>query len=705
MKQLSYSPLALAVAGVLVSSVAVAETAETADLGALSVTADRQGSKIKTNVVTTAVKDESTATDLRGLLKAEPSIDFGAGNGASQYITIRGMGQNSVDIKVDNAYTDTQTLYHQGRHVLDPSLVKIVSVQKGAGSASAGIGQTNGSIVAKTVDAYDLLKNSNKDWGFKVNGGYSDNNETSYGLTGFGKAGNFDFLVSYSMTDQGNYKPGKKEAEQILGNGKKKYYSPYTGITCSSAADPITCQSPTHPSDEVAFSALERQSYLLKTGYNLGNHRFVASHYRTDNKGVRNVREEFDWFARQRPNYRELSSENTNLEYQGKELGFADKVDANIYLMRNSRESADDSSAYGAVAGWNKSSAETTGLNVNIDKNLNDDTLFKYGVNYRVQKITPNRERTGFVHQEKEDAGVYAEVIGDIGKFTLTGGVRYDHFGYTSMRGKQVSGGALSPSMGVIFQATPALSFNAVHNYATRSPRLVDILLSGSRDVDIVDGTKAEKAKNTEVGFNFKHNNLSLDGSYFWQEVDGLLANGQMARHDGSGTYQGISNVGWAKNKGFEINARYNYKGLMARLGVADSRPEFHTYPDKFSNGTNLISFTQKQYGVLLGRTYTAGLAYRFDKPSLEIGVNHRRTDDVTGSLWGEDTAVNQAATRVGYQTTDVYANWKPFSNDKLNVNLSVNNLTDEYYIPMTSATIGVPAVGREYRIGFNYTY
>ncbi|TFU97557.1 TonB-dependent siderophore receptor, partial [Bacillus stratosphericus] len=131
----------------------------------------RQGAKIKTNVVTLQQKDESTATDLRGLLEEEPAVDFGGGNGTSQFLTIRGMGQNSVDIKIDNAYSDSQILYHQGRFIIDPSLVKIVSVQKGAGSASAGIGATNGAIVAKTLDAADLLKGLDKDWGVRVNAG------------------------------------------------------------------------------------------------------------------------------------------------------------------------------------------------------------------------------------------------------------------------------------------------------------------------------------------------------------------------------------------------------------------------------------------------------------------------------------------------------------------------------------------------------
>ena len=178
---------------------------QTAELEEVTVTGDRQGMKIQTNVVTMHEMDESTETDLRGLLEKEPAIDFGGGNGTSQFLTIRGMGQNSVDIKVDNAYSDSQILYHQGRFIVDPALLKSVSVQKGAGSASAGIGATNGAIIAKTVDGLDLLKGLDKNWGVRLNGGYSSNDGHTYGASVFGKAGNFDGLFSYSRNDENNY--------------------------------------------------------------------------------------------------------------------------------------------------------------------------------------------------------------------------------------------------------------------------------------------------------------------------------------------------------------------------------------------------------------------------------------------------------------------------------------------------------------------
>ncbi|WFF38273.1 TonB-dependent receptor [Moraxella nasibovis] len=688
-------PLAVAVLGALSTQVAMAQEEPSVTLDALNVTIDRQGTKVKTNVVTLQEKDESTATDLRGLLNSEPSIDFSGGNGTSQYLTIRGMGQNSVDVKVDNAYSDSQILYHQGRHMLDPSLVKIVSVQKGAGSASAGIGATNGAIVAKTVEAADLLRNTDKDWGVKVNAGYSSNDEHSYGVTGFGKAGNFDFLVSYNEASQDNYKPGRKEGRKDSNAKSGQYVSPYTAV------------NEKHPSDEVAFQAMDKESYLIKAGYNLGDHRFVLSHFNTTNKGVRNVREEFDYFVGNEGFYRELSMENTNLEYTGG-VGALGRAQANVYLMKNERFSNSDvGNGYaGQVAAANTTSVKTTGANLGFDKQVNADTVFKYGVNYRHQETSPNRENNGKLQTtEKDDIGVYGEVIGNVGDFTLTGGLRYDHFDYTSVYGNKASDGALNPSVGVIYQATPSLSFSATHNYATRSPRLVDALLSaGGRSADIAEGTKAEQAKNTEVGFNYNNGNLSVDGTYFWQKIDNLLTSG--ARHNQNDPVNKIFNVGYAKNKGYEINTRYKWNGFTARLGVAESDPQY--YSQKAANGSN-IAFSNREFGSTIGRTWTAGLAYRFAQPNLEVGVNHRKVDDVKGqSAWQTQVNGNRGndlnMTKYGYDVTDIYANWKPLNNDKLNVNFAVNNVGDEFYYSH-SAISGLPGVGREYRVGVNFTY
>ncbi|HHA3947936.1 TPA: TonB-dependent siderophore receptor FetA/FrpB [Neisseria gonorrhoeae] len=690
-------------------------------LDTVTVKGDRQGSKIRTNIVTLQQKDESTATDMRELLKEEPSIDFGGGNGTSQFLTLRGMGQNSVDIKVDNAYSDSQILYHQGRFIVDPALVKVVSVQKGAGSASAGIGATNGAIIAKTVDAQDLLKGLDKNWGVRLNSGFAGNNGVSYGASVFGKEGNFDGLFSYNRNDEKDYEAGK--GFRNVNGGKT-----------------------------VPYSALDKRSYLAKIGttFGDGDHRIVLSHMKDQHRGIRTVREEFAVgdtksrinITRQAPAYRETTQSNTNLAYTGKDLGFVEKLDANAYVLEKKRYSADDKdNGYaGNVKGPNHTRIATRGMNFNFDSRLAEQTLLKYGINYRHQEIKPqaflnsqfsipktekkdgkdvaksseqqtkDRADEATVHAyklsnpAKTDTGAYIEAIHEINGFTLTGGLRYDRFKVKTHDGKTVSSSSLNPSFGVIWQPREHWSFSASHNYAGRSPRLYDALQThGKRGIiSIADGTKAERARNTEIGFNYNDGTFAANGSYFRQTIKDALANPQN-RHDSVAVREAV-NAGYIKNHGYELGASYRTGGLTAKVGVSRSKPRFYdTHPKK------LLS-ANPEFGAQTGRTWTASLAYRFKNPNLEIGWRGRYVQKATGSILAagqkDRDGKLENVVRQGFGVNDVFANWKPLGKDTLNVNLSVNNVFDKFYYPHSQRwTNTLPGVGRDVRLGVNYKF
>lgn len=760
--------LTFAVIGTMTATVAMANTTNVGSTVRLEhevISTDRQGAKIKTNVVTLREKDESTATDLRSLLQDEPAIGFGGGNGTSQFVSIRGMGHNAIDLKIDNAYQDGQLHYHQGRFMLDPQMVKVVSVQKGAGFASAGIGATNGAIVTKTLDADELLRNSDKDYGFKVGAGLSTNKGHSYHGSAFGKAqtgfGQVDALVSYNQVNDGDYKGGKGYTN-LLGN------------------------------DVVTRSALDKSSYLVKAGLTAGDHRFVVSHLNEVHKGIRGVREEFDFanraltldikkddkirteaelqailntdknyagkgyklgsktpdnkkynvvdangklvadLDRNNPTQRETYQKLTNLEWTGKNLGFANEVTANVYKLEHGRNSSSDQGNTYITKDVPKEIIDNVdtpsnmyvnakGANLNFDTEFNhlllkgfgvDHTLLKYGINYRHQEAVPPRSlKPGVVHQEKTDAGIYLEAINQINDFTINTGVRVDRFDFKAMDGKKVGKTDINPSFGVIYDVNPNLSVSGNLIYATRSPRFADAILSrGYRGgvISIDDNAKAEKARNTEIGFNYNDGPYTAFGSYFWQRVDNARATADITRHgttDANGKpikVPTLGNQGHQTNHGYELGVGYADGAWRARAGVAHSKPTMHNV--KFSGNP--------EYAVRTGRTWTADVAYRLPNPSVELGVRHtlveglkdKETSIMSGELDKRDGAI---LNREGYNVSDIYANWKPYGNDKVNVNFAVNNVFNKNYRPHTQrASIDtLPGAGRDFRVGVNFTY
>ena len=641
------------------------ETKESVTLDTVTV----KGANLSTHRVTTQKIAESTDTDLKGLLFNEPSIGFGGGNGTSQWVNIRGLGQDQIDFKVDDAYSDTSIFHHQSRFLLDPELVKVVAVQKGSGSASAGIGASSGAIVAETIDPSDLLR-PNQNFGFKVNAGVSSNKGWNRGLSLYGRAAGFDALVAGNWITEENYKAGKG----YVNNG-------------------------TSGGNRVPYSALGQRGLLAKIGYSFNeDNRIELSRRQEQTHGTRTLREEFVDFARNAASYRTYTQDATNLEYQGANLGFISKIKTNVFHLKTVRKNGDD------PAPENKA----TGANLNLDSRIFDRHTLKYGINYRTQKNYP-AQTTQAAKESKTDYGVYLEGIWNFQPVTLTTGLRYDHFKVNTTGHTSASDGNINPSIGLIYDVTDNLSLKASHNYATRSPRLYESMLASSRNIVTAPNLKAERSRTTEIGFNYRPiQDLSLSGSYFWQKIndvhDFTCLSGSCA--GGSSTYtSGITqstNNGYIKNKGYEFGANYRWRGLTARMGVAYSDPKHHYLFESYDINTKAHS---------VGRTWTAGLAYRFDRPNLEIGWRGRFVQSRIGKpSRGATASEGTTEKRAGYGVNDIYANWKPTGKDDLNVNFSVNNVGNKYYYShsqrsSSSSGNSLPEPGRDVRLSVNYRF
>ena len=648
-KHFSLLPLAM-----LVTTAVYAENLEI-----INVVSENTGAKSKTNVITTESINRSTETELKGLLKDEPAINFGGGRGTSQWFTIRGMGQDQVDVKVDDAYTDAQLFHHQGRFMFDPALFKKVSVQKGTGSASAGIGATSGAIVAETMSAKDLLKDG-QDIGFKLNAGVSSNKGWSKGATVYSRAGIMDALIS------GNW---VKESEYKAGNGYK-----------------------------IKNSALGQRGLLAKVGADLNeDHRIELSHRQERHYGIRALREEFDFAqdnneANNAPSYRITTNDTSKIEWTGKNMGFISNAKANVWRSVISREEPSEHSRTRLIA---------NGANVNLDSPIGESHLIKYGVNYRDQEGKPNsltvQNGVQMKTQKKRDVGIYTEGIWGLGAFTLTTGLRYDHFSFRAMDGSKSSKGNLNPSVGLIYEVTNDLSLNTSLNYATRSPRFFEVMLSSGSTrgkpavYSIANNIKPERSRNAEVGFNYKlADSLSLNGSYFWQTIQDTHAFTQIR----PGYYE-IQNAGKLRNHGYELGAAYKYEGLTLRAGVAYSKPEL--------DGRTVDNTVT---AIPIGRTWTTGVSYHFEQPDVEIGwkgrfVQHTSYDSTTNNRGGGATTTK----RPGYGVNDFYVTWKPVKN--VNINLALNNAFNKYY-RSHSQRAGVstlPEPGRDVRLSVNYTF
>ena len=589
--------------------------------------------------------ERDTATDLKEALHDQVAVSFGGGNGTSQWVTIRGMGQDQIDYVVDDTSTSSQIFHHQGRFMMDPALVKVIGIEKGTGSASSGIGATSGKIEASTVDAADLLEEG-QNYGFRITGGAHSNSGYNGGFAAYGRSGQLDGIVIGNWVKDKEYKDG---------TGRK-----------------------------IGHSALGNRSFLFKGAYDINeNNRITLSHRREEQYGQRALREEFFFDTeRDSPTYRHRTVDTTNVLYQGRNLGALGALDANAFNIDSKQKSNGATSAI-----------EAQGANLRFTTPFGDNGhKIKYGLNWRNEEVKPAEQARGFRNQEKEDIGVYAEGIWNFAPVTLTTGVRYDRFKFTGNSGTSRSGGNISPSIGAIWDVNENLSFNASYNMATRSPRLYEAMLS-NRDVRVTDSLKAERSRNAEVGFKWDYENFSLEGALFYQNIKDVQSFQSVACGQGC-TYYNTESGGTLKNKGYELNAAYHWEGLTARAGVAESKPKL--------NGTTADAITQ---AVPMGRQWMTGVSYQFENPALEIGWRGRYAEKAAymQSTRGAGEEVN----RSGYGVHDVYLNWQPTGKDNFNVNFAVNNVFDKYYRSHSqrAGSNALPEPGRDYRLNFNYRF
>lgn len=604
--------------------------------------------------------EKSNATDLKDVLSDQVAVQFGGGNGLSQHITLRGMGADQIDYVVDNASTDaTSIFHHQGRFMLDPAMVKIVKIEKGTGSASSGIGATSGRIIAETVDAKDLLRDG-KNYGFRVRGGGGTNSGYFGGAAIYGKSDNgiLDGIFQGNWVHEKSYRGGDG---YVSADG----------------------------TDKIKNSNLGNRSYLAKINLNPNEDWTVGvKHSREENYGMRNLREEF-YFAtdNDNPYYKHRIQDNSNLYLKGRNAGFLSNIDANIYRIaaKHKLYSANPSTPQ----------TETLGANLNLSSKLGDNHTLKYGLNYRNEEGV---QTSGSPYkQEKDDFKAYIEGLWGFGKnqqWTVTTGLSYDHFEMKSAGNAtpSVSDGYISPNVGLIWDATDNLSFALTHNYATRSPRFYEIQLTGG-SVALDPDLKSERSRNTELNVKWQWQGLSLDASYFNQKIKDLTNYGGGGR---SGQPISLYSGGNLKNKGYEVNMGYKWRGLKARVGMAYSDPKI--------NGSTADVV---QTAIPMGRQWLTSLSYTFEKPSLEIGWRGRYAESSSYLSAASNRGGGDIVNRAGYGVHDIFVNWQPSGKDDFNINLSVDNLFDKNYRSQSqrAGVNAMPEPGRDVRLNLTYRF
>ena len=166
------------------------------------------GTKVSSNSESMVSEDMSLkqADHMSDLLRDIPGVDVGGTHSVNQRITIRGLSETDLDIRLDGASQHANMFHHIGNLTLNPDILKSADIQVGNNSVTQnGLG---GAVYFETKDAKDLLR-YDETFGARVYGGYATNDSQQGSLTVYGTPTDaIDLMVYGNFVTRDDFEDG-----------------------------------------------------------------------------------------------------------------------------------------------------------------------------------------------------------------------------------------------------------------------------------------------------------------------------------------------------------------------------------------------------------------------------------------------------------------------------------------------------------------
>ncbi len=355
---------------------------------------------------------------------------------------------------------------------------------------------------------------------------------------------------------------------------------------------------------------------------------------------------------------------------------------------------------------------ETLGLNLNNRTEMGNIS-FIYGLDGYQDKLTSRRG--GLNRPTPPDAttevwGAFTEVhipFADVWRLELGG--RYDYFGTEAKNlDNDRSDNAFSPSVALVWQTTDKLNLALRYDEAFRAPTAEELYTTGTHFCITSSACntfipspnlKPEEANNIEFIADFNTHDVftgqdrfGINAAVFYNNIDNFieqsvdnpvftsLPSPPFFSVDAGNTTH--NNVDEARLKGFELTFNYGLNDFNAALSYGQTRGE-----DK-QTGENLNGIPADKWVL--------DLSQRIFKRSIKTGlrVSHIETQNRTPSDDSRD--YNH------YTLADIYASWQSVAMPDLKLDLSANNLFDQYY-RVAFQELYMP--GRDVRLAVRYQF
>lgn len=530
-----------------------AQESNVIDLDVIHVTSDEAEDAVVETITSEEIR-ESGATSAATLFQSIPTVQTSGTSSTGNRIFINGLETNSANVSVDGAPVGSQVWHHGGPGGINPRLFKQVDVYSGITPADIGPFATSGALVFETVDAADLLEDGDDFGGFAGYTFSSNGSVSTYEGSVYGRSGNFDYILSLSTANGGNWDDG---------NG-----------------------------DEIPLSGTGIDSGLVKLGYDLGEgRRLTFSTTRYQDESDRNIRADLavglNGVLVPVPN--ETITETYTFEYTDDLVeGFFNPEARLTYSKQNQFQ--------------DRAAAGLTSNNVDVDS---EDTTLKLQnkvaiANGEVRFGLDHLDSTSYSNiggagEKITNTGLFVQADADITEqLRVSGGLRYD---WTKFEGP-VAGGfstkddGYSANLYVEYQANDWLTLDGGVSRVFGGYDFGEN--AGLTSAATYTDGEAEVSKNYRVGFNVSLPNGFFGGAHVFRTKIEHAANSRTRSLAG----ETLESKGWDADIGYRF-----HRGIVSLN---------YTNADVYENGALLAGYSDYS-GAPVGEILTLQARYDFE--------------------------------------------------------------------------------------------
>ncbi|SBS67216.1 TonB-dependent siderophore receptor [Vibrio atlanticus] len=627
------------------------------------------GTKVSSNTESIIADDMSLkqADHMSDLLREIPGVDVGGTHSINQRITIRGLSETDLDIRLDGASQHANMFHHIGNLTLNPDILKSADIQVGNNSVTqSGLG---GSVLFETKDAKDLLR-YDESFGARVYGGYATNASKQGSLTVYGLlSDNVDAMLYSHYMSRDNFEDG--DGTETFGSEGDVYN--------------ILGKIGFEPSDlhrfELSYDMYRdngdyspRPDMSGGTNVGLSKNILIPTDYNRDTITA-------SYELRGESHQGNVTLYNTETEIQRDESVMAPRWPANR-LSKNTAKN------------------QNFGLNAKFQSDyrlMSFDNIATYGFDYMDKSSSSYYGSSKFMDESAISTALFVEdQFYFTQAFSVTAGLRFDDYQRKAEVGSE-DFDDVTWSLATQWDVTQDWTLFASTRSLFKGPELMESFIAYQDVAYLANDLKAETGQNTQGGVRFDkrldNHFIGANLTVFQTNIDDYIAE----KYQRASKSYLIYNLGDVEIKGFEASLSYGYEMFNSKLSYALSETKNKDTGGAVAGGNGR--------SIDMGDSITLTLDYQSEALETIFGWNSMFVKD-------EDNVFDAQPIKEGYDVHNLFAQWVPSNLDGLSVTFGIDNVFDEQYTSHASRsgtargfTLDDYEPGRNYKLSAAYQF